>query len=85
MPIGAGEPVRVLEVRVPGKVVDGVEEFTGRWRSTPTVTYTSEPEGPSQPGSVQKTSLERIFDKLMLDSVIDRLKEEAEGQGKGER
>ena len=25
MPIGAGEPVRVLEVRVPGKVVDGVE------------------------------------------------------------
>ena len=25
LPIGAGEPVRGLEVRVPGKVVDGVE------------------------------------------------------------
>ena len=35
LPIGAGEPVRVLEVRVPGKVVDGVEEFTGSRRALP--------------------------------------------------
>ena len=83
--LGAGELVRVLEVHVPGKVVDGVEKFTGKWWTTPTVRYTSEPEGPSQPGNMHKPSLERIFDKLMLDSVIDRLKEEAEGQGKGER
>ena len=47
--------------------------------------YTSEPEGPSQPGNVQKISLERIFDKLKLDVIIDKLKGEAGGSlGGGE-
>ena len=84
LPIGAGEPVRELEVHVPGKLVDGVEDFSGKWRTTPTVKYTSELEGPSQPGNVHKISLERIFDKLMLDVIVNKLKEEAGILGEGE-
>ena len=42
LPIGAGEPITILDVHVPGyKDLDGKEIFTGKWRTTPTIRYTT--------------------------------------------
>ena len=76
LPIGAGEPIRVLDVHVPGlKDVDGKETFIGKWRTTPTIRYTSEPEGASQPGEAKKLSLERLFDRVQLEAIIRKLRQ----------
>ena len=56
---------------MPGyKDLDGKEIFTGKWRTTPTIRYTTEPEGASQPGEAKSLSLERLFDRVQVGAMI---------------